>query len=116
MKKKLAAMLTKMALRLNPDAAVQAVVPVYEEYEAKAIGVGGEITKNDIRKFKRETGEKSTRKATKLLVDKTRKSNLDSIFATASGIIEEKIYKKEDSIIVESRLNVYVKKEDSAKE
>ena len=66
MKKKLAAMLTKMALRLNPDAAVQAVVPVYEEYEAKAIGVGREITKNDIRKFKRETGEKSTRKATTL--------------------------------------------------
>lgn len=116
MKKKLAALLTKWALKLNPEAAIEAVVPVYENYEAKTIGIGREITKNDIRKFKKETGEKSTRKATKMLVDKVRKSNLDNIFNTAVNIVEEKIYCKGDSTIVESRLNVYVKKADQTEE
>ena len=116
MKKKLAALLTKWALKLNPEAAIEAVVPVYENYEAKTIGIGREITKSDIRKFKKETGEKSTRKATKILVDKVRKSNLDNIFNTAVNIVEEKIYGKGDSTIVESRLNVYVKKADQTEE
>ena len=110
MKKRLAATLTRLALKLNPEAAVEAVVPVYEDYEAKSIGIGREITKNDICKFKKETGEKSTRKATRQLVDKVRKSNLENIFNTAAGIVEERIYGKGDSTIVESRLNVYVKK------
>ena len=110
MKKKLAAILTRLALRLNPEAAIESVVPVYEHYEAKSIGVGREITKADIRKYKQETGEKSTRKAKRKLVDKVRKINIDTIFNTARGVVDEKIYSKGDSVIVESRLNVYVKK------
>ena len=116
MKKKLAALLTKWALKLNPEAAIEAVVPVYENYEAKSLGIGREITKNDIRKFKKETGEKSTRKATVKLVEKVRKSNLDSIINAAVDIVEEKIYSKGGSTIVESRLNVYVKKADQTKD
>ena len=112
MKKRLAAMLTKLALRLNPEAATEAVVPVYEDYDAKTIGICREITKSDIRKFKQEVGEKSTRKAARKIVDKVRKCNIDSIFNKAVGIVDEKIYSKGDTIIVESRLNVYVKKSD----
>lgn len=110
MKKKLAAMLTKWALRLNPEAAVEAVVPVYENYEATAVGVAQELTKNDLRKFKQKNGEKSSRKALKALVDDTIKMQANRILNTAHGIIEVSVYRKGESTVVESRLNVYVKK------
>jgi hypothetical protein len=116
MKKKLATTLTKWALKLNPEAAVEAVVPVYENYEATAIGVAQEITKNDLRKYKRESGEKSSRKAIKQVVDDTIRSQANRILNTAHGIIEVSVYKKGDSTVVESRLNVYVKKGDSEPE
>lgn len=110
MKKKIASMLVKWAMKLNPDAAVQSVVPVYEEYDAKAIGIGREITKNDIKHFKRDTGEKSTLKAVAELVKKVKSDNLKRILDTASGIVEETVYRKGEHTVVESRLNVYVKK------
>ena len=112
MKKKLAALFTKWAMKLNPEAAIQAVVPIYENYEAKAIGIGRELTKNDLRKFKKESGEKSSRKAMRMLIDETIRHNLSSIFNTAKDIVEVSVYKRGESTIVESRLNVYVKKAD----
>jgi hypothetical protein len=112
MKKKLAALLTKWAMKLNPEAAISAVVPIYEHYEAKAIGIGHEITKNELRKFKRENNEKSSRKALRMLIDETIKHNLSGIFNTAKDIVEVSVYRQGESTIVESRLNVYVKKAD----
>ena len=112
MKKKLAALFTKWAMKLNPEAAIQAVVPIYENYEAKAIGIGRELTKNDLRKFKKESGEKSSRKAMRMLIDETIKHNLSGIFNTAKDIVEVSVYQKGDSTVVECRLNVYVKKAD----
>ena len=113
MKKKLAAKLVKLAMRLNPEAAIQAVVPVYENYEAKAIGVAQELTKNDLRKFKQKSGEKSSRKAIRQLIDETIRSQANRILNTAAGIIEVSTYRKGDATVVESRLNVYVQTKDS---
>lgn len=118
MRKKLAALLTRWAMRLNPEAAVEAVVPTYEHYEAKAIGIGREITKNDLRKFKKSSGEKSSRKALRMLIDETIKHNSANIIGTVNGLglVEAKVYRRGESTIVESKLNVYVKKTDSETE
>ena len=116
MKKKLASRLVKLAMRLNPEAAVEAVVPVYENYEAKAIGVAQELTKNDLRKFKQKNNEKSSRKAMRQLVDETIKAQASRILNTALGIIEVSTYRKGDSTVVESRLNVYVRQDTNEAE
>ncbi len=116
MRKKIATLLTKLAMRLNPEATITAVVPTYENYEASAIGAAQELTKNDLRKFKQNNGEKSSRKAMRQLIDETIKAQANRILHTAHGIIEVSVYKKGDSTVVESRLNVYVKKTDNPEE
>lgn len=116
MKKKLASLLVKWAMKLNPEATITAAVPTYMDYEAKSIGIGQELTKNDLRKFKQNNGEKSSRKAIKALIDETIKQHARRIADTAKGIIEVSVYKRGDSTFVESRLNVYVKKADNAEE
>lgn len=116
MRKKIATLLTKLAMRLNPEATITAVVPTYENYEASAIGAAQELTKNDLRKFKQNNGEKSSRKAMRQLIDETIKAQASRILNTAHGIIEVSTYKRGDSTVVESRLNVYVRKEESAEE
>lgn len=116
MKKKLATILTKWAMKLNPEATITAVVPNYEHYEATAIGTAQELTKNDLRKFKQTNGEKSSRKAMRQLIDDTIKAQASRILNTAHGIIEVSTYKRGDSTVVESRLNVYVRKEEPAEE
>ena len=112
MKKRLARLLTKWAIRLNPEAATEAVVPIYEHYEATAIGAAQELTKNDLRKFKQNNGEKSSRKAMRKLIDETVDAQAKRILHTAHGIIEVSTYKRGDSTVVESRLNVYVRKNE----
>ena len=114
--KKLATLLTKWAMKLNPEATITAVVPTYENYEASAIGAAQELTKSDLRKFKNMTGEKSSRKAMRQWIDKTIDSQARRILNTAHGLIEVSVYKEGGNTIVESRLNVYVKKTDTAEE
>ena len=116
MKKRLARLFTKWAIKLNPEAATEAVVPIYEHYEARAIGVGHELTKNDLRKFKQANSEKSSKKAMRQLIDHTIKRQAGMILDTAKGIIEVSTYKRGESVIVESRLNVYVKAESEPAE
>lgn len=113
MKKRLSRLLAKWALRLNPEAAVEAAVPVYENYEAKAIGLAQEITKSDLRKFKQQKGEKSGRRALRQLVDKTVKEQASRILNTARGFVEVSVYKRGDCTVVESRLNVYIREADA---
>lgn len=114
MRKKLATIFTKWAMRLNPEATITAVVPQYENYEATAIGSANELTKNDLRKFKQKNGEKSSRKAMRQLIDNTIKEQANKILNTALGIIEVSVYKRGESTIVESRLNVYVRKDEES--
>lgn len=114
MKKRFASLLTKWAMKLNPEAAITAVVPQYENYEARAIGAADELTKNDLRKFKQKNGEKSSRKAMRKMIDATIKGQVNRILSAAHGIIEVSVYKKGESTVVESRLNVYVRKEEGS--
>lgn len=114
MKKKLASLLTRWAMKLNPEATITAVVPQYEHYEATAIGAAQELTKNDLRKFKQKNGEKSSRKAMRQLIDDTIKAQSSRILNTALGIIEVSTYRKGENTVVESRLNVYVRKDEES--
>ncbi|MBQ8969180.1 MAG: hypothetical protein IJ064_05565 [Bacteroidaceae bacterium] len=116
MRKRLAALLTRWAMKINPEATITAVVPQYEHYEANAIGTAQELTKNDLRKFKQKTGEKSSRKAMRSLIDETIRQQASRILNTANGIIEVSVYKRGESTVVESRLNVYVKKDSTTEE
>lgn len=109
MRKKLAAIMVKMAIKLHPEAATEAIVPIYENYEAKTIGVAQELTKNDLRKFKMSNNVKSSRVAMRQLVGETVRKNVSRVLETAKEIIEISTYKRGDSMIVETRLNVYVK-------
>ena len=113
MKKRIASLLIRLAETLDPLAPEKRVRAI-EGYEPKQIGCAWSVTSNDIRRFKRETGEKSTRKVMPKLIEKFLSEQRKAIINEAERMIETRVYKDSGQTIVESRLNVYAQSEEAA--
>ena len=113
MKKKLASLLVKLAIMLNPEAAESAVIPETKEYEASAIGTAWAVTDKDIRQFRNKKHIRGIGKARKKLIDAKVLEQHNAILKKADELIFSRVYNQGKDIIVESRLNVYVPKKAS---
>ena len=112
MRKKIASLLIKLADKLDPLAPEKRVRPLVG-YEPKQIGCAWPVTSNDIRRFKKDIDEKSTRKAMPKLIDKFQSEQRKAILREADKMIEFRTYKEDGQVIVETRLNVYAQSEET---
>ena len=71
------------------------------------------IGKKDIKAYKKDTGEKSTRAAMRALIRKAEnKAKQDIFYAIEKNDLQRSVYTKDGETIVELRCNLYVRKED----
>ena len=109
MKQKIAKFLVKLA---------NSICPTYEVkpgYEAKAIAIAVAITKKNIHQYRSSCNEKTShRKAVADMVRIQKGNNHSHIFEALekNGLITDKVYQKDGDKVIESRLKVYVRKED----
>lgn len=113
MRKKLASLFVKLAIRLNPEAAETAVVPEAKEYEASSIGAAWAVTNNEVRQFRNKKHIRGFGKARKKLIDAKVLEQHNAILKKADELIFSRVYNQGKDTIVESRLNVYVPKKAS---
>lgn len=94
------------------------IYPTYEVkpgYEAKEIAIAVVITKKNIRQYRSSCSEKTSyRKAVSDMVRIQKGNNRSHIFEALekNGLIVDKVYQKDGDKVVESRLKVYVRKEE----
>lgn len=109
MKQKIAKLLVKLA---------NLICPIYEVkpgYEAKEIAIAVAITKKNIRQYRSSCEEKISHRKGVLDMERIQRGNNHSHIFEAiekNGLIIDKVYHKDGDKIVESRLKVYVRKED----
>lgn len=109
MKQKIAMLLVKLA---------NSICPTYEVkpgYEAKEIAIAVAITKKNIRQYRSSCNEKTShRKAVADMVRIQKGNNRSHIFEALekNGLITDKVYQKGGDKVVESRLKIYVRKEE----
>lgn len=109
MKQKFAKLLTRV---------VEWLCPTYETkptYEAKEIAIAVAITKKNVRQYRSSCKEKTSyRKAIADMVRIQKGNNRSHIFEALekNGLITDKVYQKDGDKVVESRLKVYVRKEE----
>lgn len=113
MRKKIASWLVLLAVRINP----QQTVPVFEKeevYKPMTCGSAYSIGKKDIKAYKKDTGEKSTRAAMRALIKKAEaKAKHDIFYAIENNDLQKMVYTKDGDTVVELRCNLYVcKKSD----
>ena len=113
MRKKIASILTRLAVWLNPEAAHEAVIPVFKNYEASAIGTAWAITIGDIKKFQRKKKLRSFGKARKQLISQNVAKQHEAILDKANDLIYSRVYNDGKDIVIESRLNVYAPTKDT---
>lgn len=110
MRKMLANLLVRLARRIYPQKDFQLV----EGFEPKKLGIGYHITKNDVRKYRKDHPEyNSHRKALDALIEDTKKEIGTNIFAGIykHNLIDYKINKTLYVADVRGTLNVYASKE-----
>lgn len=109
MKQKIAKLFVKLASK---------ICPTYEfvpDYVAKEIAIAVAITKKNIRQYRSSCKEKTSyRKAIADMVRVQKANNRSHIFEALekNNLITDKVYQKDGDKVVESRLKVYVCKED----
>lgn len=108
MKQKLAKLLLRLAEKLCPTCEVKPT------YEAKEIAIAVAITKKNIRQYRSSCSKKSYRKGVSDMTRIQKGNNHSHIFEAIekNGLIEDVVYLKGGERIVESRLKVYVRKEE----
>lgn len=109
MKRRIAKLLVRLANRICSSYEVK------PNYEAKEIAIAVAITKKNIRQYRSSCKEKiSYRKAVSDMERIQKGNNRSHIFEALekNGLIIDKVYQKDGDRVVESRLKVYVRKED----
>lgn len=89
------------------------IIPPSDEYVAKQAVVAVSICKKDIKKYKYKNCIKSHRKAKAGLIEEVKSCNVKAIFETVKDLIEVRLYRDGEYTVVDSRLNVYVPKEET---
>lgn len=111
MRKKIANWLVRLAVKVNP---VQ-TIPVFEKNDVdkpKVCGSAYSISKKDIKEYKKDTGEKSTRAAVRALIRKAEtKAKHDIFYAIENNYLQKMVYTKDGDTVLELRCNLYVCKE-----
>ena len=112
MRKKIANWLVRLAVKINP---VQ-TIPVFEKndvYQPKMCGSAYSISKKDIKAYKKDTGEKSTRAAVRALIRKGKAKAKHDIFDCIEACcLQERVYANGGDTVVEMKCNLYVPKEN----
>lgn len=112
MRKKIANWLVRLAMKINP---VQ-TIPVFEKndvYQPKVCGSAYSISKKDIKAYKKDTGEKSTRAAVRALIRKGKAKAKHDIFDCIEACcLQERVYANGGDTVVEMKCNLYVPKEN----
>ena len=111
MKEKIAKWLVRLARRLCP----REEFTLAQVHEPKKLGIGYHITKNDVRKYRKQNPQfKSHRQALNALVEDTKKEILMNIMAGAlkNGLVNYKIRKTLYVADVTGDLYVYAPKEN----
>lgn len=80
-------------------------------YEPKQIAFATAYTKGDVRR-KCKVEKISRRKAVKGIEDDCKAHNMKCVFGTAKRLLQHKVFKDGEDFVVETRLNVYVRKEE----
>ena len=109
MKEKIAKLLIKLLYRIYPT------YEVMPGYEAKEIAIAVAITKKNILQYRSSCKEKiSHRKAVADMVRIQKGNNRSHIFEALerNALITDRVYQKDGDKVVESRLKIYVRKEE----
>ncbi len=109
MKQKIAKILVRIAGKLCPTYEIK------PDYEPKEIAIAVAITKKNIRQYRSSCREKTSyRKGVSDMTRIQKGNNHSHIFEAIekNGLIEDVVYLKDGERIVESRLKVYVRKEE----
>ena len=109
MKQKIAKLLVKLACWIYPTYEIK------PDYEAKEIAIAVAITKKNIKQYRSSCKEKTShRKAVADMVRIQKGNNHSHIFEALekNGLIMDRVYQKDGDKVIESRLKVYVRKED----
>lgn len=109
MKRKLAKLLLRLAEKLYPTCEVK------PSYDAKEIAIAVAITKKNIRQYRGSCSKNTSyRKGVSDMTRIQKGNNHSHIFEAIekNGLIEDVVYLKGGERVVESRLKVYVRKEE----
>lgn len=109
MRKKIAKLLMALAEIICHGEDVKAFLKS-DVYEPKQIAFATSYTNKDVRR-KCKTYKISRRKAVKSIVEDCKIQNMKVIFGTAKRFLHHKVYNDGNEIVVETRLNTYVRKE-----
>ena len=108
---KIAMFLIWLSRKIHPQPTRIEIEPV-EAMVAKQVGLAVGLSKKDVRRYKIDHDLKSSRKAKAGLVKETIEINETAIFDKVKELIEVEVFKDGEYTVVDSRLNVYVPKED----
>lgn len=109
MKRRIAKLLVRLANRICPSYEVK------PNYEAKEIAIAIAITKKNIRQYRYSCSKNTSyRKGISDMIRIQKGNNHSHIFEAIekNGLIEDKVYMRGRNKVVESRLKVYVRKEE----
>lgn len=110
MRKRISILLHKLASKICPS-----IVYTFDEevlYEPKVCTKSYIITKKNVKDYKKSENISSSRQAlAKLKEEVLGKAKKDVMNAIESRVMEQRIYKVDDYIVVEVRVNSYVPKE-----
>lgn len=109
MKQKLAKLLLRLSEKLCPTYEVK------PSYEAKELAIAIAITKKNIRQYRYSCSKNTSyRKGISDMIRIQKGNNHSHIFEAIekNGLIEDKVYMRGRNKVVESRLKVYVRKEE----
>lgn len=110
MKKRLAKWFLLVANRLDREIVVERFKAI-EDYEPKKIGLNIEVTKKDVKKFRKNDKEnQSLRKSKQTIITEAQKKIQQEIFEAISRnhLIEYDVFKKGDGFVVSGELKVNV--------
>ena len=111
MKQKIVKLLVKLAKKICPTCKYE----LAEVYEPKEIAIAVAITKKNIKQYRSSTEAKTShRKAVSDMVRIQKGNNHSHIFEALekNNLIIDRVYQKGGDKVVESRLKVYVRKEE----